>query len=48
MEYLNAVEGNEWVELLKNVSVPSVMHERMISHFNRYALIGGMPEAVAD
>jgi len=48
MEYLNALEGKEWVELLKNVSVPSVMHDKMISHFNRYALIGGMPEAVAD
>ena len=48
MEYINAMEGKEWVELLKNVSVPSVMHDKMISHFNRYALIGGMPEAVAD
>ena len=48
MEYLNAMEGKEWVELLKNVSVPSVMHDKMISLFNRYALIGGMPEAVAD
>ena len=48
MEYLNAMEGKEWVELLKNVSVPPVMHDKMISHFNRYALIGGMPEAVAD
>ena len=48
MEYLNALEGKEWIELLKNVSVPPVMHDRMIGHFNRYALIGGMPEAVAD
>lgn len=48
VEYLNATEGKEWTELVKNVNVPAVMHEKLITIFNRYALVGGMPEAVAD
>ena len=48
MEYVNATQGGEWCDLLRNMSVPSVMHEKFLSLFNRYALIGGMPEVVAD
>ena len=48
VEYLNATEGKEWTELVKNVNVPAVMHEKLITILNRYALVGGMPEAVAD
>ena len=48
VEYLNATEGKEWTELVKNVNVPAVMHEKLVTIFNRYALVGGMPEAVAD
>lgn len=48
MEYINATQGHEWCDLLRNLSVPSVMHDKFMSLFNRYALIGGMPEAVAD
>lgn len=48
VEYLNATEGKEWAGLVKDVKVPAVMHEKLISIFNRYALVGGMPEAVAE
>lgn len=48
VEYIRANEGEQWAEMLQNVSVPDFMHEDMISAFNTYALIGGMPEAVNE
>ena len=48
IEYIRAMEGEEWVKLLRNMEVSTVMHTSMMQHFNRYALIGGMPEAVAN
>lgn len=48
VEYIRAKEGEQWAEMLQNVSVPDFMHEDMISAFNTYALIGGMPEAVNE
>lgn len=48
LEYLNAVEGQEWCDMVRRLEVPPVMHDRLMSHFNRYALIGGMPEVVAE
>ena len=47
MEYINAVEGAEWRDMLVQQSVPELMHEEMMSRFNQYALIGGMPEVVS-
>ena len=46
VEYINAKEGGQWADMLRSISVPDFMHEEMISAFNTYALIGGMPEAV--
>jgi len=48
MEYVNAIQGSEWCDMLKNLKVTSAMHDTFINLFNRYALIGGMPEAVAN
>lgn len=48
MEYLRAMEGEEWVNLLRKMEVSAVMHPHFMQHFNQYALIGGMPEAVAN
>ena len=48
MEYINAVEGAAWRDMLMQQSVSTLMHEQMIRHFNQYALIGGMPEAVSS
>ena len=48
VEFTNAKEGVQWADMLRSVSVPDFMHEEMISTFNTYALIGGMPEAVGE
>jgi len=48
MEYLNAVEGETWCEIVRQRNVTTVMHQKLIGHFNQYALIGGMPEVVAN
>jgi len=48
MEYVNATQGSEWCDLLRKLSVSPVMHDKFISLFNLYALVGGMPEVVAD
>lgn len=48
VEFINAKEGSQWADMLRNISVPDFMHEEMISAFNTYALIGGMPEAVSE
>ena len=48
VEFINAKEGCQWADMLRNISVPDFMHEEMISAFNTYALIGGMPEAVSE
>ena len=48
VEFINAKEGKGWADMLNDISVPEFMHEEMISAFNTYALIGGMPEAVSE
>ncbi len=46
MEYINVMEGESWVSSIKNLTAHTLIHNELINHFNRYALIGGMPEAV--
>lgn len=48
VEYIEAKEGVSWANMLRETAVPEVMHEEMISAFNTYSLIGGMPEAVSE
>lgn len=48
VEFVNAKEGEQWADMLRGISVPDFMHEEMISTFNTYALVGGMPEAVSE
>ena len=48
VEYINAKEGKQWADMLRSISVPEFMHDEMISAFNTYALVGGMPEAVSE
>ncbi len=48
VEYINAKEGGQWADMLRTISVPDFMHDEMVSAFNTYALIGGMPEAVGE
>ena len=47
VEFVAAVEGEDWADYLKNRAVTPLMHSDMMKLFNRYALVGGMPEAVA-
>ena len=47
IEYVNAIHGESWSKMLNDLSVPDTMHEEMMKTFNRYALVGGMPEAVS-
>lgn len=48
IEYLDAVGEQALAEMVKHVSVTPLYHEMLSRHFNRYALVGGMPEALAD
>ena len=45
-EYLTAVKDFSAIELLKKIPCPDYAHEKILKHFYRYTLIGGMPEAV--
>ena len=47
VEYLSAVEGQDWADRVVEMQVSPLMHDEAMRHFNRYALVGGMPEAVA-
>ena len=48
MEYLNAMEGEAWCNMIRQQNVTTVMHQKLIGHFNQYALIGGMPEVISN
>ena len=47
-EFINATEGPQWAQMLTDRSVTPLMHEQMLAFFNKYALIGGMPEVVKN
>ena len=47
LEYVNAVEGKEWCDILQKMQVQPIMHDKLLNLFNQYALVGGMPEAVS-
>lgn len=48
IEYLYAMQEDELADKVKNVNVPPLFHDLLMSHFNRYALVGGMPEALVS
>ena len=48
MEYLNAMEGESICEMVRQLKVSPLMHQRLIGIFNQYALVGGMPEVVSN
>ena len=45
-EYLIATGEEEALKLIKNIPVPDFAYDRLLKTFNRYTLIGGMPEVV--
>ncbi len=48
LEYLDAVGEKALAEMVRNLNVSPVYHDMLMSHFNRYTLVGGMPEALAN
>ncbi len=48
-EFLAATKGEEWVDTLHDYEHIDIgLHEEIIKQFNKYALVGGMPEVVAN
>lgn len=47
-EFLGAIGENGLKTMLRQAQVPEVLHGRMMRLFNKYSLIGGMPQAVAE
>jgi len=47
-ELLGAVGETELKEVHAKAAIPEALHEKALSLFNTYTLIGGMPEVVAD
>lgn len=48
LEYLNAMGEDTLAEMVKGISVPPMYHNMLMAHFNRYTLVGGMPEALTE
>ena len=48
VEYLEAKGYDDWAEAVRGLNAHTLLHEDLTSEFNRYALIGGMPEAVSE
>ncbi len=48
IEYLSACGYEMWCEQIMDLSVSELLHADLVSKFNTYALIGGMPEAVSQ
>ena len=46
-EFLGAIGERGLQNMVEEMSVPEVLHPRIMSLFNQYSLIGGMPEVVA-
>ncbi len=45
-EFLWALSEKEVCKLLLNIPVPEYAHEKILTLFHKYSLIGGMPEAI--
>ena len=47
VEFLNAIGEDRFLKPIYNANLPDVFHNHLNELFNKYSLIGGMPEAVA-
>ena len=47
-EYLNAIDEKNAVEAIDNIPFPDYAHEKLLSLFKRYTLIGGMPDVIKN
>ncbi len=48
IEFLSATGEEESIRLIREHSLSPYVHDRLTTLFNRYTLIGGMPEVVAE
>lgn len=48
LEFLGALGETGLQEMVAKVAVPDVLHDKVMSLFNKYTLIGGMPQVVAE
>lgn len=48
MEYLQAIDHKEALEQLNKIPTDLIAHKTLTDLFNRYAIIGGMPEVVSQ
>lgn len=47
-EFLTAIGEQPMRQLVEQMAVPEVLHQKVMTLFNLYTLVGGMPEAVAN
>lgn len=47
-EFLDAMKENQLAAMIGEGKVPEILHDKMMGLFNKYTLIGGMPEVVAN
>ncbi|MBQ0153927.1 MAG: ATP-binding protein [Bacteroidales bacterium] len=47
-EFLGAIGETGLKTMVQQANVPEVLHSRVMQLFNKYSLIGGMPQAVAE
>lgn len=48
VEYLDAVGEPELAKMVEGLAVTPLFHDTLMSHFNRYTLLGGMPEILVN
>lgn len=48
LEFLNGMDLHTYEECVSSVTVPEVLHERIMQAFREYTIVGGMPDAVAQ
>lgn len=48
LEYLNAIGQEPLAEMIRQQKVTNIYHDMLIELFNRYTLIGGMPEVLDE
>jgi predicted AAA+ superfamily ATPase len=47
LEFLNGIGNTFDIDLIHNLQVESVIHNRIMKYFHNYILVGGMPAAIA-
>lgn len=48
LEFLNATGNEPLAEMIRRLDVSPIYHDMLISLFNRYTLVGGMPEELVE